>query len=110
MESEVRQMKAPFLADGSLLHYLSPYAEGDPYTTVKEAEPFRARLTITGLRRGRSAAYFMWQSETGATFPMFMKDMVDLVTHGTVVKGVADDEWTVQKRGTNYGIRRVKDQ
>ena len=102
-------MKAPFMPDGSLLHWCSPYAEGDPYTIIKEVEPFRARLALTGSRRGRSAAYFMWESDTGATFPMFMTEMVDLVTNGTVVKGVADEEWTIRKRGQNYGIKRVGD-
>lgn len=109
MEGQVRQVKAPFMPDGSLLHYVYPYQGWNDPAAMKEAEPFHARLTLTGMRRGRSAAYFMWESDTGATFPMFMTEMVDLVTNGTVVKGVADEEWTIRKQGQNYGIKRVGD-
>jgi hypothetical protein len=110
MESEVRQVKlpikAPIAPDGSLLHYPISYDDH----AMKEVPPFCARLTLTGSLRGRSAAYFMWKDETGASFPMFLSDMTDLLNNGSVVKGVAAEQWQICKRGANYGIRRVKDQ
>jgi len=69
---------------------------------------FTAALTIKGFQRGRSAAYFDLEDQlTGFQYTMFMKDMVDLITKGTITRGVANGRWTFQKRGSNFGVKLV---
>jgi hypothetical protein len=68
-------------------------------------------LMLDGMRRGKSAAYFMWTRTPGdvtrESYPMFMKDMVDLLNSSIVQGGVVVATFAVVKRGANYGIRRV---
>ncbi len=72
----------------------------------KDVGQFFAVLKLQGLHRGRSAAFFWWKDEsTGATYPMFMVDLVDLLRRKSVYLGVAAAHWQPQKRGENYGIR-----
>lgn len=117
--------KAPYGRDGSLQHYPTSWwvLTGKSYedrfgATIPEhrsegpdwkpVEPFEAILILDGLARGRSAAYFWWHDNTRRKYPMFMKEMVDVVKRGTINKGVVSGIWTVYKRGQNYGIGLVK--
>jgi hypothetical protein len=68
--------------------------------------PFLATLTLEGMIRGRSAAYFDWHDEDGRSYPMFLTDLVDLMKSAHVVQcGVVTAWWMAAKRGQNYGIR-----
>lgn len=70
--------------------------------------PVEMVLQLAGIERGRSAARFVWtQLSNGATFPMFMIDMAELVMmNGQRIEagGLVLGKWIVKKRGANYGI------
>lgn len=110
-------IEAPF-ADGSLLEWDGYSSQGvyrrwDPEKKesvestieMRKIEPFNATMVVADFRRGRSAAQFIWKDEAGNTYPMFMRDMVDLLKNRTIESGKITDTWIVQKRGANYGIR-----
>ena len=84
-----------------LLHYV------DIWSTIewRDNEPFRAKMKVVSVNRGRSAAYFELRSDEGVIYPMFMTDMFDMVTLTVVKKGVVSGSWVGCKRGENYGIR-----
>ena len=71
------------------------------------AVEFEGPLVYTGLRRGRSAAGFLWTDLNGRRYNMFMKDMEKLVCEGTIDKGVAKGKFTFVKRGQDFGITPV---
>ncbi|MBB5081336.1 hypothetical protein [Nonomuraea endophytica] len=106
--------EAPYDRRGNLMHYPQ-----DDYRRVETGEyavvppdwrpitEFTATLTMTGRRRGRSAAYFMWTDQDGHEWPMFLADLDHLISSATIKNGVATGTWTVGKRGANFGIRYV---
>jgi hypothetical protein len=95
----VREFKVPYDPDGNLMHH--PHAWN--YTPEwRDRKPFKAALTYVGYERGRSAAWFKWQSPEGHQFPMFMKD-VDTLFRNLPFDG--DCVWIECKRGQNYGVR-----
>ncbi len=105
--------KAPFNASGNLMHYALPdnrtssvFGLDRPHEW-RDNKPFMSTMKLEGLRRGRSAAYFMWEDLGGAQYPMFMKEMTDLLQTRIVRYGCVYGQWIVVKRGTNYGIRMV---
>lgn len=123
MSAKTKVDEAPFTEDGSLMHF--PENRQD-YTNAVRLKvgygwevppvivgpdwrpnvPFVATLRLASTRRGRSAAYFIWQDEAGREFPMFISDMLALIQGGTIVaNGVVTAHWIVTKRGANYGIR-----
>lgn len=124
--SKPKLLLVPFDQDGSLLHYADERdhqwhrkaAEeyGDPLPPWVENvewrpnEPFERVLRIEGSKRGRSAAYLVWKDETGATFPMFLIDIVGLIQEGRTVHGIAAGWWKVSRRGLNYGIQFISEQ
>ncbi|MFI6485212.1 hypothetical protein ACIBH1_45390 [Nonomuraea sp. NPDC050663] len=101
--------EAPFDAGGNLMHYArKPYHGQAAYYQAHEwrpNEPFVATLTMASTRRGRSAAYFIWADAEGRTYPMFMTDVADLVRDAVINQGTVTGQWTVRKRGENFGIR-----
>ena len=109
-------MKVPISADGGIQHYPEKswgYDEADRRSfsiDVKwdDIDTFQAFLVLEGLERGRSAAYFWWKDrDSDATYPMFMKDMVELLKYGQVYHGTVFGKWAPAKRGENYGIKHV---
>lgn len=76
---------------------------------MRPNDPFRARLRITGLERGRSAARFTAENvDTGVTYPIFMTDLLHIIqNHGILAGGVVIGTWQAGKRGANYGLRLV---
>ncbi len=100
-----QNVRAPF-ANGSLQHYANGYYLGGAEIEWRDDPSFISVLYVDGMRRGRSAAYFMWRDGEGNTYPMFMKDMEDLLSRSWVNHGATNlNRWIVVKRGTNYGIR-----
>lgn len=120
-------MKVPIAKDGGIQHYPektwvdNPDYDGTLSWTLGDSRCamsitvdvtwndvgiFYTTLTLKGMERARSAAYFMWVDHSnGRTYPMFMKDMLELLQNGAVVRGEAMHFWTPQKRGQNYGIK-----
>lgn len=73
----------------------------------KPNRPFEARLHLTGITRGHSAARFTWETNHGIKMDMFMADMLRLVqAEGHVIEagGIVNGEWIIVKRGANYGV------
>lgn len=72
---------------------------------------FDARLHITGVERGHSAARFKLETNHGIKLVMFMADMLRLVqsarTHPIKPDGWVEGEWVIVKRGANYGVTPV---
>lgn len=74
----------------------------------KDNVPFRADLRLERYGRGRSAAYFIWKSDEGIEYPMFMSDMADMLQRAVIRNGLVENgQWHVRKRGQNYGIALI---
>lgn len=100
MSSKVTE--APYDEKDNLLEYPTEWIKGG--VTWKPIKPFKTTLWIEGMERGRSAARFIWKDEKGHTYPMFMRDMLDVVKTATILSGGVSDTWVVRKSGSNYGI------
>jgi hypothetical protein len=113
-------VKAPYALDGSLQHYPESWFTGEtemiggwplrkregPYWL--EAKPFTCTLVLDDMRRGQSAAYFMWRElDSEVTYSMFIRNMTDLVKAAVLDHGKVTGTWAVIKRGQNYGIKLV---
>lgn len=93
---------APFDSEGNMLHYTNPRY---PHPGVmREVTPFPAEMHIVGMASGRSAKYLIVEDEHGHRYPLFIKDLLDIM-EGQVIHGLT---WEISKRGQNYGIRRAK--
>lgn len=68
---------------------------------------FSARLKLdSSIHSGRSAKYVHWVHDDGREFPMFVAELVELVTTGDVEQGgFLEEKFGVAKRGKNYGIK-----
>lgn len=106
--------------DGSVLHYADQRqhdwyrgeAEQDGFlpewvsrVTWRHNEPFTARIRVTGTKRGRSAAYFMFEDTEHHTFPMFITDVATMLQGVNAEDGWINGRWDVARRGLNYGLR-----
>lgn len=107
--------RAPFDAEGNLMHYTDAEIDqqvdraGEP-VEWRDNEPFPMALLLQGAARGRSSAYFIWQNDTGQRFPMFVTDFVDLMRRQGVRKGArVSADWHAVKRGQNYGLALAPD-
>ncbi|MEV1168574.1 hypothetical protein [Nonomuraea sp. NPDC049784] len=103
--------EAPYDEQGNLIHYPKTrytYANGVrteiPYDW-RLNEPFTATLKVTGFERGRSAARFFWADQDGHEFPMFLKDLDQMLMTADFTRGTVTGRWDVAKRGENYGLR-----
>ncbi|GAA0918627.1 hypothetical protein [Nonomuraea longicatena] len=107
--------EAPYDQHGNLMHYPQDDHRRNPETGAYAVVPpdwrpiteFTATLTMTGRRRGWSAAYFMWTDQDGHEWPMFLADLDHLIRSATIANGVVTGTWTVGKRGANFGVRYV---
>ncbi|MFI6317321.1 hypothetical protein ACIBG8_07370 [Nonomuraea sp. NPDC050556] len=107
--------EAPYDQRGNLMHYPEDSYCNDAETGTSAWVPpdwrpistFTATLTLTGRRRGRSAAYFMWTDQDGHEWPMFLTDLDYLISSATITNGIVTGTWTVGKRGANFGVRYV---
>lgn len=73
--------------------------------------PFKADMRIADMHRGRSAAQLELQDlETGSTFPMFLKGVMDMLKVCDMKAGAVSGWWYFVKRGANYGIEYSKEE
>ncbi|WP_416565071.1 hypothetical protein [Nocardia testacea] len=78
----------------------------DRSSEMRTNAPFTGALRIVSVERGRSAARFILEDKaTGHQYPMFLTDMLAVMQHATVDKGVISGRWIGCKRGQNYGLR-----
>lgn len=91
--------RAPFDKDGNLMHYpLLHHMSG-----WRDVTEFDATLCYKGYARGRSAAYFLFTDLDGHEWPMFLKEFDAAVKH--LCNGRITGQWTITKRGQNFGIK-----
>lgn len=57
--------------------------------------------------RGRSSVTFYWFDDSGFRYPMFIKDMEELIKLGIGSSGI-HAIFTYVKRGSNYGIKFLR--
>ncbi|MFE6000355.1 hypothetical protein ACFQ6C_26400 [Streptomyces sp. NPDC056454] len=104
--SRTRLAEAPYNQSGDLITYVG--TNPDRVHEWRPNTPFPTMLILEGTTRGMSAARFVWRSDKGHRYEMFMMDAVDLMKRDAPIwHGTADTWWMVQKRGKNYGIRRA---
>lgn len=114
--------QVPHLEDGSIPYYINDYVRDGvphyykiqvgwvPITLSDNHTPFQATIQIEGYSRGRSAANFdVANVETGATYTIFMTDMLDIILSENIYKGLVVGMWRPVKRGANFGIAMVKE-
>lgn len=96
--------KVPF-RNGALLHYADVNYSGRS-VEWRDNVPFDLAITLDHHSRGRSAAYYIWRADDGREFPMFMKEMIEVMQEVGVRKGgKVSARWKVIKRGQNYGLK-----
>lgn len=113
MPRKTKVTEAPYDTRGHLMHYAYDSYNYDTATGVRTVtppdmrpnQPFTADLHINGMHSGRSAKYVEWTDPDGHRFPMFITDLLDLMSSGTITDGnTGSRTWYVRKRGQNYGI------
>lgn len=73
----------------------------------KPNEEVELTLRYKGYGRGRSAVTFYWVDENGHDYPMFIKDVDELLRQDMGASSI-HAIFTYVKRGANYGIKFVK--
>jgi hypothetical protein len=94
--------KIPFDSNGEMLSW----APGWGQVEWKDNYEWEDNLEYESFGRGRSAVHIYFRSLiTGKKYTMFMTDFHDVVKD--MVTGRISGTFTFQKRGANYGMRRV---
>lgn len=84
------------------------YYERDGREVVwKPNEEVELTLHYKDYGRGRSAVTFYWTDDDSHEYPMFIKDVDELLRQDIGVSNI-HAVWTYVKRGANYGIKFVR--
>ena len=73
----------------------------------KANEEIELTLHYDGYGRGRSAVTFYWRDDNGHKYPMFIKDVDELLRQDMGTSSV-HGIFTYVKRGANYGIKFLR--
>lgn len=73
----------------------------------KPKEEIELTLHYDGYRRGRSAVTFYWKDDNNHQYPMFIKDVDELLRQDMGTSSV-HGIFTYVKRGANYGIKFLR--
>lgn len=91
--------------------YRGEIVEIEVYSGRKELwkpnEKIELTLHYDGYGRGRSAVTFYWKDDDGHKYPMFIKDVDELLRQDMGVSSV-HGIFTYVKRGANYGIKFLR--
>lgn len=91
--------------------YRGETVEIEIYSGKKEVwkpnEEIELTLHYDGYGRGRSAVTFYWKDDDGHKYPMFIKDVDELLRQDMGVSSV-HGIFTYVKRGANYGIKFLR--
>ena len=98
----MQEIQIPF-RDG----HPSSYDHGTKDTEWRDNAELSDTLTLDRIARGRSAANFKLVGSDGTKYTMFMKDLFDACTNGTVKKGKIKGVFCFVKRGSNYGVKQI---
>ena len=74
----------------------------------KPNEEIELTLHYNDYSRGRSSVTFYWVDDDGHTYPMFIKD-VDELLRRDIGTSCIHAIFTYVKRGANYGIKFLRD-
>lgn len=111
----------PFL-DGNLLEYINQELDdserekvynGEIFTTNdgrivwKPKEEIELTLHYCGFSRGRSSVTFQWIDDNNNKYPMFVKDLDELLRQDIGTSNI-HAIFTYVKRGANYGIKFLR--
>lgn len=80
------------------------YKWGGGSVVWRPNEEVELTLRYKDYGRGRSAVTFYWEDENGHEYPMFIKDMHELLLKDIGISKI-HAIWTYVKRGANYGIK-----
>ena len=68
--------------------------------------PFKTKMEIRGLNRGRSAANFTLRDDASKEYTIFMVDLLGLLQKHSIVKGWTEElTWSFCKKGESYGVK-----
>ena len=91
--------------------YKGETVEIETYTGRKEVwkpnEEIELTLHYNGYGRGRSAVTFYWKGDNDHQYPMFIKDVDELLRQDMGTSSV-HGIFTYVKRGANYGIKFLR--
>lgn len=91
--------------------YRGETVEIETYSGRKEVwkpnEEIELTLHYDGYGRGRSAVTFYWKDDNNHQYPMFIKDVDELLRQGMGTSSV-HGIFTYVKRGANYGIKFLR--
>ena len=91
--------------------YRGEAIEIEVYSGKKEVwkpnEEVELTLHYNGYGRGRSAVTFYWKDDDGHQYPMFIKDVDELLRQDMGTSSV-HGIFTYVKRGANYGIKFLR--
>ncbi len=91
--------------------YRGEIVEIEVYSGRKEVwkpnEEIELTLHYDGYGRGRSAVTFYWKDDNGHKYPMFIKDVDELLRKDMGTSSV-HGIFTYVKRGANYGIKFLR--
>lgn len=103
----------PVDKDGNVLHYPDNWEMRQTGAGWEVwHQPFYAHMTLDGTISGRSAKYYILKDDkTGKHYPMFVSDLFKMINERTVTieAGILHGWWTGSKKGSNYGIKTVKE-
>lgn len=83
------------------------YTGSDNKIIWKPNEEVELTLHYTGYGRGRSAVTFYWEDDNSHKYPMFIKDVDELLKLDMGTSS-AHAIFTYVKRGQNYGIKFLR--
>lgn len=75
----------------------------EPYD-FRDNTPFKAKLTMSGYYRGRSAAGYSFKDDKGQEYTMRLRCLEDLLMRSRIVKGVTEGWFAFVKQGSNYSL------
>ena len=73
----------------------------------KPNEEVELTLHYKNYSRGQSSVTFYWADDDGHTYPMFIKDVDELLRQDIGLSSI-HAIWTYVKRGANYGIKFLR--
>ena len=104
--------KIPFDSYGNLLSH----GFGSEVAEWRDNYEVQLSLVLIGFERGRSAAHAVFRQRVlsnpevrlDTKFPMFLKELEDLMFKTIIEYGHISGMFTFAKRGTNYGIKWLR--
>lgn len=76
---------------------------------MAEVEPFRAELRVIKYYHYKSSVHVVLEDRQGHQYPMFVGDLVELLSQATVTEGwIEARTYEACKKSTAYGIRLAK--